>query len=78
MISPSQFAHLLKNSTLNAVDQIAILKILPTLSLAQIQNLAQILKADNEAQQRIFATANRKRDLLILKFSQEMEHLASS
>lgn len=76
MISPQQFAKLLKASTFTPREQGAILRLLPQLSMAQIQELALVFQHDVEAQKDALDSAKSQRDRLILKFGLDLEKLS--
>lgn len=74
-ITPQQFAKLLKQSTLEAGEQEEILKILPKLTMAQIQELANILKEDVKQQEKSLDEAKGKQDQAILKMNVELQKI---
>lgn len=76
MISPQQFAKLLKASTFTPREQRAILDLLPNLSMEQIQELALVLQHDVNAQSDALTSAKTQRDRLILKFGVDLEKLS--
>jgi len=67
MITPEEFAQYLKNSSLNAVEQESILKILPKLNEEQTQKLAQALQDDSSNMQKIILEMQSEQDQIILK-----------
>lgn len=69
--TPAQFAQLLKTSTLDAKEQLAVLNMLSSLNESQIEELAIILQKDNTAQEAHLEAAESKRDALLLKLSME-------
>ena len=74
----AQFAKLLKNSTLDAQEQLAILNMLNKLNSKQIDELASILQKDNTSQQAHIEEAESKRDKLLLKLSMEYKAMEKS
>lgn len=74
----AQFAKLLKNSTLDAQEQLAILNMLNKLNNKQIDELASILQKDNASQQAHIEEAESKRDKLLLKLSMEYKAMEKS
>lgn len=76
--TPLQFAKLLKTSTLDAQEQLAILNMLSKLNNNQIEELANILKKDNATQQAHIEEAESKRDKLLLKLSMEYKAMEKS
>ncbi len=76
MISPQQFAKLLKASSFTPREQHALLNLLPKLSMDQIQELALVLQHDVEAQKDALDSAKSQRDRLILKFGLDLEKLS--
>jgi hypothetical protein len=76
-ISPKQFADYLKNSTLSPKEQQMILKVLPTLTSDQIQEMGKVLMGDVQAQEGILEEHEQQRDQLLLKFSIELDQLKS-
>lgn len=77
-ITPETFAKLLKNSTLNNTDQLAILNLLPSLTEDQTAELANILKIDNKNQERSLKNATSKRDEILLKFKLELQSIENA
>lgn len=75
LITPKQFVHLLKNSSLSPIEQQAVLDFLSTLSSEEIQKLAQVLKRDVEAQERLMTDIEGKRDALLLQFNLEAKKM---
>lgn len=75
IITPKQFVHLLKNSSRSPIEQQAVLDFLSTLAPEQIQQLAQVLKRDVEAQGRLMADIEGKRDALLLQFNLEAKKM---
>lgn len=75
IITSHQFAHYLKHSTLSPAEQHGILKLLPSLTKEQIQEIGAVLMTDVESQTSITKDHERKRDQLLLGFSIEMEQL---
>lgn len=73
MISPTEFAELLKKSTFTPIEQHAILDLLPTLSMEQIEESGLVLQHDVEAQKDALDSAKSQRDRLILKFGLDLE-----
>lgn len=73
MITPKQFADLLKKSTLDPRVQRALLKALPSFTLDEIQALGKILQQDNDSQKKLMDDILIKRDTLLLRFNMEME-----
>jgi hypothetical protein len=74
-ITPQKFAEYLKNSTLSPTEQRNVLKLLPSLTAEQIQELGKVFMDDVEEQQEVLQDHEQKRDQLLLKFSIEMEQL---
>lgn len=75
--SPETLARLLKNSTLDVADQLAILNLLPSLTETQRAELVNILETDNKNQSIAIQTALSKRDETILKFKMDMQKIES-
>lgn len=73
IISPQQFAELLKRSTLNKLEQQGILALLSCLNPDEIQKLASILMADVNAKTHILEETDRRRDQLLLRFNVEVD-----
>ncbi len=76
--TPAQFAKLLKNSTLDAQEQLAILSMLSKLNNNQLEELTNILQKDNTSQQAHMEEAESKRDALLLKLSLEYKAMEKS
>lgn len=74
-ITPQQFAEYLKKSTLSPAEQRNVLKLLPSLTAEQIQELGKVFMDDVEEQKEVLQDHERKRDQLLLKFSVEMDQL---
>lgn len=75
--SPETLARLLKNSTLDAAEQLAILNLLPSLTEVQRTELVNILEIDNKNQSIALQTALSKRDETILKFKMDIQKIES-
>lgn len=75
--SPETLARLLKNSTLDAAEQLAILNLLPSLTEPQRAELTNILETDNKNQSIALQTALSKRDETLLKFKMDMQKVES-
>lgn len=54
-----------------------ILKVLPTLTSDQIQEMGKVLMGDVQAQEGILEEHEQQRDQLLLKFSIELDQLKS-
>lgn len=76
-ITPRKFAALLRNSTLTREEQKKILETLPRLNLDEIEQIARILKVDEERQNKIFKTGEMKNDETILKMNIEFKKMES-
>jgi len=74
-ITPQQFAVYLKKSTLSRAEQHEILRLLPSLTPKQIQELGRVFMSDVEEQTLVVSEHERKRDQLLLQFSVEMDQL---
>ena len=74
-ITSQKFAKLLKNSTLNEQEQLAILDLLATLNADQITVLAQILETDNKRQHIALENTSSKRDEILLKFKLDLQSI---
>lgn len=77
-ITPQQFAEYLKQSTFSPAEQHGILKLLPSLSPDQIQELGKVLMSDVVSQKSVLKEHEQKRDQLLLKFSVEMDQLKNA
>lgn len=75
LIDPHQFANLLKHSTLDSSEQRSLLNLLPSLSVEEIQRIAEILKRDVALKNKVIADIYGRRDALLLKFDLELEKL---
>lgn len=75
LLTPRQFVHLLKNSTLTPIEQQAVLDLLSSLSPEQIQQIAALLKRDHESQERLRADVEGRRDALLLQFNVEAKKI---
>lgn len=75
-ISPKEFAHLLKSSTLSAAEQHGILKLLPSLTPEQIQEIGQILMADAEAQHLLAKSVEEKAQNILHNFDADLKSLS--
>ncbi len=73
MISPKHFAQVLKNSSLDPQDKVAILNLLPTLTPEQIEEIGKILEEDNAKQEDALSKAKLKVDVLMKKLGEEKE-----
>ena len=67
IITPSQFAAYLLDSTLEPSEKEAIMKLLPGLTFAQIQGIGAVLKHDVDTQEDILRKAQLKTDTLLQK-----------
>ncbi len=74
-ITSQKFAQILKNSTLNEQEQLAILDLLATLNEDQITVLAKILETDNKRQHIALENASSKRDEILLKFKLDLQSI---
>lgn len=74
-ITSQKFAQLLKNSTLNEQEQLAILDLLASLNEDQVSVLAQILETDNKNQYVAFENASSRRDEVLLKFKLDLKSI---
>jgi len=72
-ITPEQFAKILKSSTLNAEEQMAVLNLLPKLTIAQIDQLAMVFEKDNTQQEIKFKTAISKRNETLLRLGIDLK-----
>jgi len=75
MITPEKFVELLKCSTLSLVDQRALLSLLPTLTMDQVQEIGKILKADCLEKKHLVGAMERERDKVILSFEADIRQL---
>lgn len=76
-ISPKEFAHLLKSSTLNAAEQHGILKLLPSLTSQQIQEIGHVLMADHESQNLVVRAAEKKAHEVLDHFDDALKSLSN-
>ena len=74
-ITSQKFAQILKNSTLNEQEQLAILDLLATLNEDQITVLAKILETDNKRHHIALENASSKRDEILLKFKLDLQSI---
>ena len=77
-VSPEEFARLLKRSSLSTKEQHSVLRLLPSLTSEQIQDLAKVLFGDVKSQEQILQEFRLKREQLLVEFEHELEKLNPS